>query len=171
MASTRESGNLDFLRTTAVLLVVTQHLCKRLRIDQLGWIPTSSLGWFGVLLFFVHTSLVLMYSMERTPLSGWPLVRNFYIRRLFRIYPLSILTVVVAVALSVDSSINGIAGLSWGSRPGRVSLLAHLLLVQNIAQVKSIVNVLWSLPFEVQMYVLLPFYSSGFGGVRPSGSY
>jgi len=58
------SANLDFLRATAVLLVLAQHLCKRMHVDQIGWVATSSLGLFGVLLFFVHTSLVLMYSME-----------------------------------------------------------------------------------------------------------
>lgn len=151
------SVNLDFLRTVAVLLVLAQHLCTRLHVEHLGWAPTDCLGLFGVLLFFVHTSLVLMYSMERTGLSGISLLRNFYIRRIFRIYPLSILAVVCAVALHLDSNINGIAGLSHGPLPGKLAILSQLLLVQNLVHVKSIVNVLWSLPFEVQMYLLLPF--------------
>jgi len=98
-----------------------------------------------------------MQSIERSALSGWPLVRNFYTRRFFRIYPLSTVTVLAALTLRLDSDINGIAGLSSGALPGKVSILSHLLLVQNLTHVKSIVNVLWSLPFEVQMYVLLPF--------------
>lgn len=151
------SANLDLLRAIAVLLVLAQHLCKRLDIDRLAGMPTSSWGLFGVLLFFVHTCLVLMYSMERRPLAGWPLLKNFATRRLFRIYPLSILAVVVALSLHLDSDINGIHGLSRGEFPGIVSVASNLLLVQNLTGAKSIVNVLWSLPFELQMYALLPF--------------
>jgi peptidoglycan/LPS O-acetylase OafA/YrhL len=152
------SANLDLLRAIAVLLVLAQHLCKRFYIDQVAGMPTSSWGLFGVLLFFVHTCLVLMYSMDRRPLSGWPLLKNFATRRLFRIYPLSILAVVVALSLHLDSDINGIHGLSRGEFPGIVSAASNLLLIQNLTGAKSIVNVLWSLPFELQMYALLPFF-------------
>ena len=161
MSSPSEKGfsaNLDLLRAVAVLLVLAQHLCKRLYIERFAGMPTSSWGLFGVLLFFVHTCLVLMYSLERRPLTGWPLLKNFATRRLFRIYPLSILAVVVALALHLDSDINGIHGLSPGPFPGIVSVASNLLLVQNLTQVKSIVNVLWSLPFELQMYALLPLF-------------
>jgi peptidoglycan/LPS O-acetylase OafA/YrhL len=150
-------ANLDFLRAIAVLLVLTQHLCRRTHVEYIGWAPTTSLGLFGVLLFFVHTSLVLMYSMERSGLSGSPLLKDFYIRRIFRIYPLSILAVAVAVGLHLESDINGTAGLSYGHLPGKMAILSQVLLVQNLVHVKSIVNVLWSLPFEVQMYFFLPF--------------
>ena len=71
-----------------------------------------------MLLFFVHTSLVLMYSMQRSPLRGGALFRDFYIRRFFRIYPLSILTVLAAVALHLHADGRG---LMVGPRPGRWS--------------------------------------------------
>ncbi len=128
-----------------------------MHVDQIGWIATSSLGLFGVLLFFVHTSLVLTQSMERGGLSGWPFFRDFYIRRFFRIYPLAIVAVVAALVLRLDSDVNGVAGLSHAiSPPGKLTIVSHLLLIQNLFHIKSIVNVLWSLPFEVEMYVLLP---------------
>lgn len=151
------SANLDFLRTVAVLLVLAQHLCTRLHIEHIGWAPTTSLGPFGVLLFFVHTSLVLMSSMERSGLNGVLLLKDFYIRRIFRIYPLSMLAIASAVALHLNSNINGVPGLSYGPLPGKLAILSQVLLVQNLVHVKSIVNVLWSLPFEVQMYLFLPF--------------
>jgi peptidoglycan/LPS O-acetylase OafA/YrhL len=155
------SANLDLLRAIAVVLVLAQHLAKRLYVDQFAGMPTSSWGLFGVLLFFVHTCLVLMYSMERSGLTGWPLVKNFITRRVFRIYPLSIIAVLAALALHLDSDINGIHGLSHGSFPGIVGAAANLLLIQNLLYVKSIVNVLWSLPFELQMYAFLPFLFLG----------
>ena len=112
------SANLDFLRAVAVLLVLAQHLGRRLYEDPSNGIATSHLGLFGVLIFFVHTSLVLMYSMERGGLHGRGLLKDFYIRRIFRIYPLSILAIIAALGLHLDSNINGIAGLSAGSAPG-----------------------------------------------------
>ena len=154
----RLSANLDFLRAVAVLLVLSQHLTRRVMGDATtSSVPTTFLGLFGVLIFFVHTSLVLMYSMERSGLSGRALLRDFYIRRGFRIYPLSMLAVAAALILHLDSNINGIAGLSRGQVPGIKVIVAHFLLVQNLVHAKSIVNVLWSLPFEVQMYLFLPF--------------
>jgi peptidoglycan/LPS O-acetylase OafA/YrhL len=153
--SARASANLDFLRMTAVLLVLGQHLTRRIYADST--VPTSFLGLFGVLLFFVHTSLVLMYSMQRSGLHGRALLKDFYIRRAFRIYPLSILAVSAALVLHLDSNVNGIAGLSHGSFPGTKAVISQILLFQNLLHVKSIVNVLWSLPFELQMYVFLPF--------------
>ncbi len=137
-----------------------------MHVDHIAWIATTSLGLFGVLLFFVHTSLVLMRSMERSRMSRGPLLKNFYIRRLFRIYPLSILAVLVALALRLDSDIHGIAGLSTGALPGKLAIISQLLLVQNVMHVKSNLNVLWSLPFEVQMYLLLPFLFTWICGKR-----
>jgi len=151
------SANLDLLRAIAVVLVLAQHLARRMYVESFAGMPTSSWGVFGVLLFFVHTCLVLMYSMERSRLTGWPLLTNFATRRIFRIYPLSILAVLTALGLHLDSDINGIRGLSHGQFPGIVSAASNLLLVQNLTEVKSIVNVLWSLPFELQMYAFLPF--------------
>ncbi len=151
------SSNLDLLRAIAVLLVLTQHLCRRVHLDQVGWVPTSCLGLFGVLLFFVHTCLVLMYSMERSNLGGWRLFTNFHVRRIFRIYPLSILTVATALALHLSSDVNDVRGLSVAPLGGKREILGNFLLVQNLVGAKSIVNVLWSLPFELQMYLLLPF--------------
>src|SRR5579863_2076322 len=77
--NTGEMANLDFLRAVAVGLVFTGHLLATMRIRGAG-----DLGHFGVLLFFVHTSLVLMMSMERLGLSGRNLYVSFAVRRIFR---------------------------------------------------------------------------------------
>src|SRR5689334_16455875 len=90
-----ELPNLDLLRAFAVLAVVTDHgltmvaASLRFEVTPFVW----HLGRVGVLMFFVHTSLVLMQSMARTPLDGWRLFANFYTRRAFRIYPLSVLCI------------------------------------------------------------------------------
>jgi peptidoglycan/LPS O-acetylase OafA/YrhL len=151
------SSNLDLLRAIAVLLVLAQHLFYKLPAGWLPWIAGRSPGLFGVLLFFVHTSLVLMFSMQRSGLRGAPLLKNFYTRRIFRVYPLALVAVISVLALRLNSDVNGVPGLSHDpTTPTARTIVAHVLLIQNIAEVKSNPNVLWSLPFEVQMYVVLP---------------
>ena len=63
-------ANLDVLRAFAVSCVVIHHLTLTLHFYT-GFMPLYVLDYFralghaGVLAFFVHTSLVLMYSLER----------------------------------------------------------------------------------------------------------
>jgi peptidoglycan/LPS O-acetylase OafA/YrhL len=144
------SPNLDFLRSAAVLMVLFDHLCRRFYRDHLGWFGVADVGVFGVLLFFVHTALVLMYSMQRSGLCGLALVKNFAVRR---VYPLSILAVLTAVGLHLHADGRGI---SFGPRPGAVEFVSNLLLIQNLTFSDSIIGPLWSLPIELQMYLLLP---------------
>jgi len=145
--ATRDLANLNLLRTVGVGLVFVGHLTATMRVRALG-----DLGHFGVLLFFVHTALVLMFSMERLALSGTGLYASFVIRRIFRIYPLSVLTVLLVVVLRVPSTSWG-TGFVWPGWPG---LLSNILLTQNITHSGSVDCVLCSLPFEVQMYAVLP---------------
>ena len=148
---TRDLANLDLLRSVAVGLVFFTHMMAAMRIRGLG-----DLGRFGVLLFFVHTSLVLMLSMGRLRLSGVRLYTAFMVRRIFRIYPLSILTVCLVVAFHIPFA-PWFAGAQGGSRwPGWPGLLSNFLLTQDITGSTSVLCVLWSLPFEVQMYAFLP---------------
>ena len=95
-----------------------------------------------------------MCSMQRSRLTGLALFKDFYIRRFFRIYPLSILAVLTAVALHLHADGRG---LSIGLRPSPGELVSNLLLIQNLTNSNSIVGPLWSLPLEIQMYLFLPF--------------
>lgn len=145
-----ESANLDFLRSVAVLCVFFSHLPNFLisKSTEFLW----HLGILGVLMFFVHTSLVLMMSLERSQTEGVSLFKNFYIRRLFRIYPLSAACVLIVFATHLNLHQSTIYRLwTWKE------LVSNLLLVQNLFYVKDMIFVLWSLPIEVQMYFFLPF--------------
>ena len=156
---TAQNANLDILRSIAVISVFATHSIQVISGAQFGqrmvWgVDTWALGRIGVLIFFVHTSLVLMQSLARTgtDLSGWRLMRFFYIRRLFRIYPLSICLVLLSVALSIPPhALN--APYVW---EGAKWMWSNILLVQNITGVWSLSAPMWSLPFEVQMYLALP---------------
>lgn len=59
--------NLDFLRAFAVTTVVLDHTLLAKDVLQLGSWEVDWIGVFGVYLFFVHTCLVLMWSLSRRP--------------------------------------------------------------------------------------------------------
>lgn len=110
-------------------------------------------GHFGVLMFFVHTSLVLMMSMERSKLPGPLLFRNFYIRRIFGIYPLSIAVVLLMFVFHIPPIGWDEALFKPVSYP---ELLSNLALMMNLTRSDLVWNPLWSLPWEVQVYAVLP---------------
>ena len=144
-----ESANLDFIRAVAVLLVFFCHLY----LIHVGTIltrwstPVRAAGQLGVLIFFVHTCLVLMWSLERLGLRGKDLFLSFYVRRIFRLYPLSIACVLFAYF--------------FDARWNHENFWQNITLTQNIffihhSTIPPAIEPIWSLPLEVQMYVLLP---------------
>jgi peptidoglycan/LPS O-acetylase OafA/YrhL len=156
-ASRHNSPNLDILRAIAVLTVVVDHLIPTFAFR--GYvIPhtvselTLHIGQSGVLAFFVHTSLVLMYSLERIPApTHWAQAWRFYARRAFRIYPLALVCVVAVVALGwPEASWKPYHPVTWQE------VVANLMLVQNLWTGHSVLTPLWSLPYEVEMYLVLP---------------
>lgn len=149
-----DSANLDVLRAIAVLYVVVGHTLgafPALHFSQRPW-----LGRLGVLFFFVHTCLVLMRSLERSALTlSWKsLFPHFYTRRAFRIYPLSILFVAGVVWFDFRA-VRGFEGMENYTLTQR-DIASNFLLTQNLTFSPNVMGVLWSLPIEVQMYILLP---------------
>jgi peptidoglycan/LPS O-acetylase OafA/YrhL len=144
--------NLDLLRAVAVLLVVIDHLLT----NGLRWLghseaPLLAMGRLGVMIFFVHTSLVLMLSMERMSFDALELGTSFYIRRIFRIYPLSLLTVLGVMLFNIPYN-----PFEAFHKMSLLKLWSNLVLIQNITRTGDAIGPLWSLPWEVQMYLLLP---------------
>src|SRR5215472_567384 len=151
-----DSTNLDFLRASAVLMVLLFHVFDFFGIKRLGPFEPQAMGGLGVLLFFVHTSFVLMLSLERqlANFGRRRLFLMFMLRRCFRIYPLSVFVVTVITLLRLP-----LAGTPWSlhwPEVGRLDILSNLLLTQNLTNSPSIPGPLWSLPFEMQMYLVLP---------------
>jgi peptidoglycan/LPS O-acetylase OafA/YrhL len=150
--STSDSSVLDFLRATAVSLVLLDHIVEIGGSSSFTWLA-QRLGWMGVMLFFVHTSLVLMFSLERTKAAGPSLLKHFYVRRAFRIYPLAVVVILLIVLFQLP-----VATHTWHLETmSRSVVLGNLLLVQNLFYIPPVLGPLWSLPLEVQMYVVLPF--------------
>jgi peptidoglycan/LPS O-acetylase OafA/YrhL len=152
----QENPNLDVMRSVAVLFVVAGHLALFFGVMP-HYFPASTLGHWGVLMFFVHTSFVLILSLKRQQARrpGQPLFRSFMLRRVFRIAPLATIVIlaIVFLRLPVAHLHNGqFQGISL--TPGGV--LANLLLIQDLTRTDSPEAPLWSLPYEMQMYLVLP---------------
>jgi peptidoglycan/LPS O-acetylase OafA/YrhL len=146
-SSLHESANLDFLRAVAVLLVFITHLYGIYTGKGAKWDFFWHIGQLGVLMFFVHSCLVLMWSLERSGLNGWRVFVPFYVRRAFRLYPLSVVCVLIAYY--------------FDARWSPVNLWPNLTLTQNLfftdqPVIPPTLTPLWSLPLEVQMYIVLP---------------
>lgn len=140
-----ESANLDLLRSVAVLLVFgTHYICIRDGVFPPEWSFLWRVGQLGVLTFFVHTCLVLMWSLERTYRAGRRLIVPFYIRRAMRLYPLSMLAVLVAWV--------------FDARWSPVNLWQNLTLTNYVfwASFPPMLGTQWTLPLEIEMYVALP---------------
>jgi peptidoglycan/LPS O-acetylase OafA/YrhL len=147
MQRSGQSANLDLLRTLAVLLVLLSHC-----IYAAGNLSWSGIGQSGVLLFFVHTALVLMFSLERLQAKREFIV-TFYLHRFFRIYPLALCCMALCLAFRIPVSPRE-EFQWWGWR----WVALNIMFVQNLTiRVQSISGPLWSLCYEIQMYLVLPF--------------
>jgi len=143
--------NLDVLRAFAVLTVAGAHLFVYCGNSPRFAVFNDKFGIGGVLFFFVHTSLVLFLSMERT--NAVHLTRGFYIRRAFRIYPLCWACIILVLLTGLtDVAHEKIVQMGWRG------ILVNLALVQNAIRFPNIEMPLWSLPWEVQMYLFLPAF-------------
>jgi peptidoglycan/LPS O-acetylase OafA/YrhL len=138
---------LDVLRGIAALAVVFDHLSYYVlqhgRTIVYQWFDP---GNYGVFVFFIISGYIVPASLER---KGS--VRTFWVSRLFRLYPLYLLAVGIAVTLYF---------MHFGSLRGEdadpeTSVLSQLLMMSNVLAGNNLPNVVWSLSYEMVFYLLL----------------
>jgi peptidoglycan/LPS O-acetylase OafA/YrhL len=138
---------LDVLRGVAALAVVFDHLSdyvlQAVRHIVYQWFNP---GNYGVFVFFMISGYIVPASLER---KGS--VRTFWVSRLFRLYPLYLLAVGLAVFLAMVH-LGGLRG--EGSGP-ETSILSQLLMMSNVLDGKNLPLVVWSLSYEMVFYLLL----------------
>lgn len=148
----KDNANLDLMRSTAVLLVIVSHLLFYLPHSPLPPEWLWLLGLIGVFIFFTHTTLVLMWSLERDPHTI-----RFYIRRAFRIYPLWLAVLAITLLLKLPCAPYYAPAFRF-YQPGWRELAENALLLMNLSTKGTrVVGASWSLPVEVEMYLVLPF--------------
>jgi peptidoglycan/LPS O-acetylase OafA/YrhL len=154
--------NLDFVRAFAVLVVVGAHLGLFLGDIHVGFFELSLLGRLGVVIFFVHSGIVNLLSLERHVRKHGErrLFQSFMTRRAFRIFPLSVFVVAIVYLSQIPVAHINRWSATLGNHP-KAELLPSLLLVQNFVQFDQLLEPLWSLPYEIQMYCFFPLIYLG----------
>lgn len=150
--------SLQVLRGGAATLVVLFH--ANVLFGEGNWIPSSRLGTVfafghsGVDLFFVLSGFIIVHAHwhDRPSLSA---VRRYVLRRAIRIYPATIVTVLLLLAalpaLRIVTSDQGFFGFD------ATRITASLLLAPLTCNYFP--GVLWSLQDEVYFYIIfLSFY-------------
>jgi peptidoglycan/LPS O-acetylase OafA/YrhL len=157
--SSSDVPNFDVLRAVAVSCVLGRHIVSEFGDHPNAIFQPQALGIFGVLLFFIHTSFVLMGSLERqvegSPKTSvyWP----FILRRIFRIYPLAI-TVIFLEWFVLPWQGSHVAQLAASGQRTVPVLFENFGLVQNLTGAPFVNGTLWTLPLELQMYLVLPAF-------------
>lgn len=135
-------ASLDGLRAISITLVVLSHLVKwrHISLPVLG-----SYGELGVHVFFVLSGYLitnlLLQEYERTSSIS---LRDFYLRRTFRIFPAALVFLAVVVFLYWKQ-------MSW------IHIGAALFYVANMDMTRPwIFGHLWSLSIEEQFYLIWP---------------
>ena len=141
-------GWLDALRGIAVLAVVFQHAGPQL-VDPLYHRIHLRLdpGIFGVFLFFLVSGYIVPASLERRGS-----VREFWVGRIFRIYPLYV-AVFLAAALLLPRSHSGVDASVF--RQPWLSAAANGLMLQDLLGVTNGLKVAWTLSYEMVFYYLV----------------
>ena len=142
-------GWLDALRAIAALVVAFQHAGYRY-VPKLQWEITQWFdpGTYGITVFFLVSGYIVPASLTRTGS-----VRRFWISRLFRIYPLWVIASTAIVVLAVTDVADWRTGLP-DLAPG-TAVLAHVTMLQDLLFVPSVINVLWTLSYEMAFYLLV----------------
>lgn len=154
-ADAKANGNylrqLDGLRFFAFLSVLVHHLPS---FSSNYWLATlHDKGWVGVEFFFVISAYLFFYLLEKEcDRKGSISIRNFYLRRFLRIFPLMVIFCIFmmiyfnrfgpevllrfsGVVLGIDNFVTWMKGYN-----GAVPYAAHL----------------WTLSFELQVYLVIP---------------
>jgi peptidoglycan/LPS O-acetylase OafA/YrhL len=134
--------SLDGLRAISILLVVAGHMARSGHAPQIFWACYAEIGVriFFVISGYLITGILLREHEQTSTIS----LREFYIRRAFRIFPAALVFLLVVFVFYWHQ-------LRW------FDIAAALLYVANMDPWRPwILGHLWSLSLEEQFYLLWP---------------
>jgi len=143
---TREFGSLNGLRALAILAVVWHHSMN----EGEGRFRLLSRGFLGVDLFFVISGfLIATLLLRERRRSGTIHLRNFYLRRVLRIFPAYYLMLAVVAAIAFLKPGSGTPAIKH-------ELPYALFYLANLFPMKTLLSITWSLSVEEQFYFVVP---------------
>ena len=159
-------GALDGLRAVSLILIVIFHTWQQSWIfgeialnanAKLSFVLFQKYGFVAIDAFFVLSGFCLFYPVARglfgeRPFGGW---KDFFIKRARRIYPSYLLMLILLLIFPT---------LSWVTNnltdPGEIAkhFFSHLFFVHNFSESTqgSMISTAWTMPIEVQFYLLFP---------------
>jgi peptidoglycan/LPS O-acetylase OafA/YrhL len=138
---------LDGLRGLAILLVVVYH--------NFGFINVFFFGWLGVDLFFVLSGFLITDILLKT-VGKKDYLRNFYVRRMLRIFPLYYLCLILFLIVLPKTNLQFNVQYYIDHQVWIWTYLQNWIYTfQNPGQTNTL-NHLWSLAVEEQFYLLWP---------------
>jgi len=164
--------NLNGLRFVAAFLVLLNHIEWMKQTEGISNISNfaffSKGGDLGVSLFFVLSGFLITYLLlAEKKETGNISIRNFYIRRILRIWPLYYLTVILAFfVLPHFISIKGYElALYDGSYFASLGLFAFLManVSYTLLPLVPFASQLWSVGVEEQFYLFWPYLNKKAG--------
>ena len=140
---------LDGIRGLAILAVIMYH--------NFGLGDQYYIGWLGVDLFFVLSGYLITNSLINTlPTKNY--LRNFYIKRVLRIFPIYYLVLFIfLIFFPLISFLNDEFGYYIKHQLWFWFYLQNWLLIFNFPKGDGYFNHFWSLAVEEQFYVIWPF--------------
>ena len=132
---------LDGMRAIGVLLVIFEHYAG----DNFKWLS----GWLGVHIFFVMSGFIITTLLLREQeKNGRVSFRDFYIRRIFRIFPVYYLILIITI---VQTSAYG--GESWEQMKDAWPYYATFLNEQKFVAPWKLS---WTMGIEWKFYLVWP---------------
>jgi peptidoglycan/LPS O-acetylase OafA/YrhL len=145
------AARLDFvdgLRGIAALAVFFSHAFPQVSPAFRAYVePYFYLGNWGVVLFLICSGFILPVSLERQGSLG-----RFWVRRIFRLYPLYWVSLLLLVAFGFGETRMLLSG------PPTQSLqifLANMTMFQAFLGIPHLIALYWTLTLELLFYLLL----------------
>lgn len=145
---------IDSLRGFAILAVIINHSWLFINADlgKIGLIAGS--GHYGVQLFFVISAFTIFYTLDRYSKIESNPVRNFFIRRFIRIFPL------YWFGILIYTIVYGLGSRGWLPGPELWHYPFHILLI-NLLHPETLSSVVpggWSISCEILFYLTVPIW-------------
>jgi len=145
----RRFGALDGVRCLCILAVIWHHAPR-----PAGMVAALTRGFLGVDMFFVLSGfLIVTLLLRERERTGTISLRDFYMRRTLRIFPIYYLLVLGVGALILAGAANAErASTYWHELPYLLTYSANFIRIDTVN-----LAIVWSLCMEEQFYLTWPW--------------